>query len=99
MMACVAIGGTPLVHPPGHPRAGEVVEFPVAVPGRYFLEFRGAPYFMRYHVDIDEDGSARLRLVEKSLPDDYGLTELERELLDGLARIIARDVLRQRGVA
>jgi hypothetical protein len=54
---------------------------------------------MRFHVDIDEDGRARVRLVGKSLPDDYGLTELERELLDGLARMIARDLLRRREVA
>ncbi len=97
--ACIRIGGVPLVHPPGHSRAGEIVEFSVAVPGRYSLEFRAAPYFVRYHVDLDEDGRARLRLVEKSLPDDCGLTELERELLDGLTRIIARDMLRQREVA
>ncbi len=99
MTACIRIGGVPLVHPQGHPRAGEVVEFSVAVPGCYSLEFRAATYFVRYHVDIDEDGRARLRLVEKSLPDDCVLTELERELLDGLAGIIAREMLRRREVA
>lgn len=95
-LASIAIGGVPLVYPLGHPFAGEVIEFPVTVPGRYSLEFRVASYFMRFHVDIDEDGRARLRLLEKSLPDDCGLTELERELLEGLAGIIARHVLRQR---
>jgi len=99
MTACIQIGGAPLVHPPEHPCPGEVIEFPVSVPGCYSLEFRAAPYFMRYHVDIAEDGRARLRLVEQSLPDDFGLTELERGLLDGLARIIACDMLRRREVA
>jgi hypothetical protein len=97
-LASIAVGGVPLMYPRGHPLAGQIIEFPVTVPGCYFLEFRVAPYFMRFHLDIDEDGRARLRLVEKSLPDDCGLTGLERELLDGLAQIIARDILRQRVV-
>jgi len=90
------------VHPPGHPREGEVVEFPVAVPGAYemTISVNDVPSrWARFHVDVDEDGRARLRLVEKSLANDYGLTELERELLDGLARMIARDMLRRREVA
>jgi hypothetical protein len=93
-----------MVYPPGHPRAGEVIEFSIGVPGRYSLELECsarpphlARYYVRYHVDIDEDGRPWLRLTEKSFPDGYDLTPLERELLDGLARIIARDVLRQRG--
>lgn len=99
--ACVAIAGVPVVHPAGHPRAGEVVEFDIRIPGAYDVEFHISSYSVRFAVDIDEDGRARMRLLEESgpmPPDGSGLTPLERELLDGLARIIARDILRRREV-
>jgi len=93
MRACVAIGGTPLVHPPGHPRAGEVVEFPITVPGCYSLEFSAGPYFMRYDVDIDEDGRARLRLVEKSDADGSSLSPAVCAFLDSFAELLVLDLL------
>ncbi len=97
---CVAVSGVPLVHPEGHPRAGQVVEFDLPVPGYYFLEFSVASSFVRFSVDVDEDGRARLVLVDKHVPDlsDPGalLSPLERELLDGLAEIIALDMLREK---
>jgi hypothetical protein len=68
--------------------------------GRRYLIFKAGQYSVTIFVRIDEDGCIRTRLVEVFAPDDYGLTELERELLDGLAGIIARDVLRRRrGIA
>ena len=102
-LACVAVGGLPFVHPPGHPLAGDVVEFRLWIPGSYemMISAKDDPSrWTRFYVDVDEDGRARVRIVEGSFPDGYRLTELERELLDGLAGIIARDVLRRRrGIA
>ena len=63
------------------------------------ISVHGVPdCWARFHVDVDEDGRARVRIVERSIPDGYALSGLERELLDGLAQIIARDILRQREI-
>ena len=53
-------------------------------------------------IQVKEDGHAPLALLERSgRPDPavFGLSVLEGELLDGLARIIARDMLRRAQVA
>lgn len=106
--ASLAIAGLGLEHADG-PREGRVAELNLRVPGHYILELRDQSYFVhlrdqsyfvQFAVDVDEYGRARLSLAEQRLPDPGGsLSPLERELLDGLARIIAGDMLRQREVA
>ena len=96
MPACVTIGGAPLVHPPGHPHAGEVVEFPLRVPGRYELTIGvddDAPswcWWMRFRVEVHEDGRYRIDLVDQHLPAEY---DPVRKFLDVVAALMARDVL------
>jgi hypothetical protein len=92
-------------------QTGEMTGFPVWPPGTYVMPMLVRPSrapWARFHIDVNEDGRPRLRLAEYNLNfnspvrqnpgDGYGLTDLERELLDGLGQIIARNALRQREV-
>jgi hypothetical protein len=66
--ARIIMDGFQFVHPPEHPRAGQVIEFPVHVPGSYSLRFAVEEYFMLFQADIDEDGRATLRLLDYRVP-------------------------------
>ena len=66
MTACIRIGGVPLVHPQGHPRAGEVIEFPVPVPIAFSLTIQVRPYRVTFNVDVDAQGRARMVLVDRA---------------------------------
>ena len=87
------------MHPQGHPRAGEVVEFPVAVPGNYFLEFRVAPHFVRFEVDVEEDGKYRMVVVARHFPKFSDpraqLSPPVRKFLDVIATLMVRDMLEE----
>lgn len=101
-IASIVVGGRPFVFPVGHPRAGEVVEFPIR-PGAYEVVVSAGPHYRaRFAVEVNEDGRSRIGLLERTgRPDPaaFGLSALEGELLDGLAGIIAQDMLRRRQVA
>jgi hypothetical protein len=100
--ARVSLAGVPLVYMSGHPRAGQAVEFEIPVPCRARLTLEGAGIRIVCSAEVSEDGTVRMTVLDRSRrpdPADFGLTVLEGELLDGLARIIAQDILRRRDVA
>ena len=86
-------------------QTGEMIGFPAYPPGDLVWTcppVRDPSQWTKIHVHVDEDGRPRVVLSEyhdgfRQVPGQgHGLATLERELLDGLARIIARDILRQR---
>ena len=96
--ARIILAGTPLIHAQGS-RAGNPIEFRIPVPCRVHLTFEVAKIRLVYEAEVSADGEVRIMLLERSgRPDPaaFGLSAIEGELLDGLARLIARDMLRQR---
>ena len=70
-LACVTLFGVPLVHPAGHPRAGEVAQFAVRIPGTYHMTIRVPDVpscWAKFRVDVDEYSRSRFRLVEHHYP-------------------------------
>jgi hypothetical protein len=61
--ACIWIGDVPLVHPPSHPNAGEVVKFPIRVPGAYTLTFGRPPRCVEFDIVVDANLRAKVTLV------------------------------------
>jgi len=75
-------------------------------PGReYITALVAGARRIAYHVTVDEDGRARMRLIEGSVPDPYGFTAIEhdavrlspavRKFLDAVAVLMVRDLLEE----